>query len=167
MKTKLKFCCLFVWKFIFVLLFGYIVSLNQRSSLMQKSVVLMWYLRLALDKIQAISFKVVKACYPFTIKGWLFSLLCCQPEAVPVYLKALTPLITLRCQYLPLIWNGQAKAQPPNRFILSLTNTIQRLTHNVTESKLSWATPIYSVFNWIYSVSHRYLTFISGSKKIR
>ena len=84
----------------------------------------MWYLRLALDKIQAISFKVVKACYPFTIKGWLFSLLCCQPEAVPVYLKALTPLITLRCQYLPLIWNGQAKAQPPNRFILSLTNTV-------------------------------------------
>ena len=167
MKTKLKFCCLFVWEFIFVLLFGYIVSLNQRSSLMQKSVVLMWYLRLALDKIQAISFKVVKACYPFTIKGWLFSLLCCQPEAVPVYLKALTPLITLRCQYLPLIWNGQAKAQPPNRFILSLTNTIQRLTHNVTESKLSWATPIYRVFKCVYSVNHRVTTFIHGSKKIR
>ena len=118
----------------------------------KRIVCLMWYLRLVLDKIQAISFKVVKACYPFTIKGWLFSLLCCQPEAVPVYLKTLTPLITLRCQYLPLIWNGQAKAQPPNRFILSLTSTIQRLTHNVTESKLSWATPTYSVFNQIYTV---------------
>ena len=118
----------------------------------KKNCVLMWYLRLALDKIQAISFKVVKACYPFTIKGWLFSLLCCQPEAVPVYLKTLTPLITLRCQYLPLIWNGQAKAQPPNRFILSLTSTIQKLTHNVTESKLSWATPIYRVFRCFYSV---------------
>ena len=35
--------------------------------------------RLAPDKIQAISFKAVKACYPFTTKGGLFSLLCYQP----------------------------------------------------------------------------------------
>ena len=68
---------------------------------------------LAFDKNQAISFKAIKACYPFTIKGGLFSLLCYQPEAVPVSLKTLTPKIALKCQYLPLIWNGQAKAQPP------------------------------------------------------
>ena len=68
---------------------------------------------LASDKNQAISFKAIKACYPFTIKGGLFSLLCYQPEAVPVSLKTLTPKIALQHQYLPLIWNGQAKAQPP------------------------------------------------------
>ena len=68
---------------------------------------------LAPDKNQAISFKAIKACYPFTIKGGLFSLLCYQPEAVPVSLKTLTPKIALKRQYLPLIWNGQAKAQPP------------------------------------------------------
>ena len=58
---------------------------------------------LAADKIQAISFKAIKACYPFTIKGGLFSLLCYQPEAVPVSLKTLTLKIALKCQYLPLI----------------------------------------------------------------
>ena len=58
---------------------------------------------LALAKIQAISFKAIKACYPFTIKGGLFSLLCYQPEAVPVSLKTLTFLIAHECQCLPLI----------------------------------------------------------------
>ena len=58
---------------------------------------------LALDKHQAISFKAIKACYPFTIKGELFSLLCYQPEAVPTSLKTLTYLLALMCQYLPLI----------------------------------------------------------------
>ena len=70
---------------------------------------------LASDKNQAISFKAIKACYPFTIKGGLFSLLCCQPRAVPVSLKALMPRTTPKHQYLPLIWNGQAKARPPQQ----------------------------------------------------
>lgn len=126
----------FIFLYLRLILICYILNLSV-IYLCKKCLCLMWYLRLALDKIQAISFKVVKACYPFTIKGWLFSLLCCQPEAVPVYLKTLTPLITLRCQYLPLIWNGQAKAQPPNRFILSLTKTVNRKTRNVTEKRTS------------------------------
>ena len=60
---------------------------------------------------QAISFAIVKACYPFTIKGESFSLLCHQPEAFPTSLKTLTLSITQRSQCLPQIWNGQAKAQ--------------------------------------------------------
>jgi hypothetical protein len=58
---------------------------------------------LAPDKDQAISFKAIKACYPLTIKGGLFSLLCYQPEAVPTSLKTLTYLLALIYQYLPLI----------------------------------------------------------------
>ena len=58
---------------------------------------------LAPAKNQAISFKAIKACYPFTIKGEIFSLLCYQPEAVPASLKTLTPETALRNQYLPLI----------------------------------------------------------------
>ena len=118
---------------------------------------------LAFDKNQAISFKVIKACYPFTIKGWLFSLLCYQPEAFPVYLKTLTLLLTLRCQYLPLIWNGQAKAQPPNRFILSLTNTVLHKTRNFTESKLSRATPTVYLRSPICSVYSPFNIFIHKS----
>jgi len=89
----------------------------------------------------AISFKAIKACYPFTIKGWLFSLLCYQPRAVPVYLTTLTPSIARGSQYWPLIWNGQAKAQPPNRFILGLTVTVNHETRNVTGSELPRVTP--------------------------
>ena len=72
-------------------------------NMIKEQKVMMPSLFLALDKNQAISFKAVKACYPFTIKGGLFSLLCDQPEAVPVSLKTLTPKIALKCQYLPLI----------------------------------------------------------------
>ena len=32
---------------------------------------------------QAITFDTIKACYPFTIKCELFSLLCYQPQAFP------------------------------------------------------------------------------------
>ena len=106
------------------------------------------------DKNQAISFKAIKACYPFTIKGWLFSLLCYQPQAVPTYLKTLTPSLAQRCQYLPLIWNGQAKAQPPNRFILSLTSSVYNTTRRSYRGpKLSRATPIRSVCQGIYIVN--------------
>ena len=87
-----------------------------------KKKVLMPSSYLVLDKNQAISFKAIKACYPLTIKGELFSLLCYQPGAIPTSLKTLTLSIAQKRQYLPLIWNGQAKAQPPNRFILSLTS---------------------------------------------
>jgi len=59
--------------------------------------------RLAPDKNQAISFKAIKACYPFTIKGGAFSLLCYQPEAVPPSLKTLTSRTAPGNQYLPLI----------------------------------------------------------------
>ena len=72
-------------------------------NMIKEQKVMMPSLFLALDKNQAISFKAVKACYPFTIKGGLFSLLCYQPEAVPVSLKTLTPKIALQHQYLPLI----------------------------------------------------------------
>ena len=54
-------------------------------------------------KNQAISFAAIKACYPFTIKGELFSLLCYQPEAFPASLKTLTLIVTEKCQYLPQI----------------------------------------------------------------
>ena len=69
-------------------------------------------------KNQASSFAAIKACYPFTIKGELFSLLCYQPEAIPTSLKTLTLIVTVKCQCLPQIWNGQAKAQLLSRFIL-------------------------------------------------
>ena len=54
-------------------------------------------------KNQASSFAAIKACYPFTIKGELFSLLCYQPEAFPASLKTLTLDVTVRCQCLPQI----------------------------------------------------------------
>ncbi len=66
----------------------------------------------------AISFATVKACYPLTIKGELFSLLCFQPKAFPTSLKTLTRPITRMSQYLPQIWNGQAKAPRHARLIL-------------------------------------------------
>ena len=54
-------------------------------------------------KNQASSFAAIKACYPFTIKGELFSLLCFQPEAFPASLKTLTLNVTVKCQCLPQI----------------------------------------------------------------
>ena len=72
---------------------------------------------------QAITFDTIKACYPFTIKCELFSLLCYQPQAFPASsttLKAPTAR-SPRCWHL--IWNGQAKAQCPNRFTPSPAGT--------------------------------------------
>ena len=125
----------------------------------------MWSQILAPDKSQAISFKVIKACYPFTIKGWLFSLLCCQPEAFPVYLKTLTSLVTRRWQYLPLIWNGQAKAQPPNRFILSLTNTkIHKTRRSYREQALPGHTNRYT-YQALLSCNIKIISFYLWVKK--
>ncbi len=73
------------------------VNINDAKRLMVPSP------HLAPDKSQAISFKAIKACYPFTIKGGSFSLLCYQPEAVPTSLKTLTSKTALGNQYLPLI----------------------------------------------------------------
>ena len=38
-------------------------------------------------KNQANSFATIKACYPFTIKGELFSLLCYQPRGDPSFFE--------------------------------------------------------------------------------
>ena len=38
-------------------------------------------------KNQASSFATIKACYPFTIKGELFSLLCYQPGGDPSFFE--------------------------------------------------------------------------------
>ena len=62
-------------------------------------------------KNQASSFATIKACYPFTIKGELFSLLCYQPEAFPASLKILTLIVTHKRRYLPQIWDGQTNAR--------------------------------------------------------
>ena len=79
-------------------------------------------------KNQASSFATVKACYPFTIKGELFSLLCYQPEAFPASLKTLMPVTTNRHQCWPQIWNGQTKAQRHTRFILGRFSHTQSAT---------------------------------------
>ena len=79
-------------------------------------------------KNQASSFAAIKACYPFTIKGELFSLLCYQPRAFPVSLKTLISAITCRHQCLPQIWNGQTKAQRLIRFILGRFSHTRRAT---------------------------------------
>ena len=79
-------------------------------------------------KDQASSFAAIKACYPFTIKGEPFSLLCYQPQAFPASLKTLTLVATDKCQYLPQIWNGQAKAQLLIRFILGHFSHTQSAT---------------------------------------
>ena len=79
-------------------------------------------------KNQASSFAAIKACYPFTIKGERFSLFCYQPEAFPASLKTLTLDVTVKCQCLPQIWNGQAKAQLPTRFILGRFSHTQSAT---------------------------------------
>ena len=44
------------------------------------------------------TFDAIKACYPPTIKGELFSLLCYQPEAFPASLKTLRAQIALNSQ---------------------------------------------------------------------
>ena len=49
------------------------------------------------------TFDAIKACYPPTIKGELFSLLCYQPEAFPASLKTLTRSVTGTLQCLPQI----------------------------------------------------------------
>ena len=58
---------------------------------------------------RAISFDSVKVCYPFTIKGEWYSLLCCQPEAVPTSLTTFEDLITQISQCWPLIWMDKPK----------------------------------------------------------
>ncbi len=54
------------------------------------------------DRSQAITFESIKACYPFTIKCELFSLLCYQPEALPASSTTLRARIALspQCRHL-------------------------------------------------------------------
>jgi hypothetical protein len=43
---------------------------------------------------ETISFNLARACYPFTIEGEEFSLLCCQPQAFPPSLTTMVLWIT-------------------------------------------------------------------------
>ena len=64
---------------------------------------------------QTISFDIVKACYPFTIEGEAFSLLCYQPEAVPPSLTTLAP--------------------PAYAKVTVLTPNLKRTSHSTTASQ--------------------------------
>ena len=54
--------------------------LNTAYALEMKKIVLTLMHPMHSVKNQANSFATIKACYPFTIKGELFSLLCYQPR---------------------------------------------------------------------------------------
>ena len=60
-----------------------------------------------------------RTCDPSTIKGAKFSLLCCQPEAIPQSSGTLNLKFALMTQCPPLTWNGQVFLQTPGTLFLT------------------------------------------------
>ena len=100
-----------------------------------------------------------RTCDPSTIKGAKFSLLCCQPEAVPQSSGTLNLKFALMTQCPPLTWNGQVFLQTPGTlFLTPPTIPLSRVLAHYRGCPPTWS--IFYVYFQCLSCIHFYYSFM-------